>query len=215
MGTMPGMFTFSGSPVPVREDLTDAYRTIWGHMSRPGPAFDADQRIRMLHTARSGIGVEVAATDDGRALEFLAATLYQDPGSVDRSMVEASIAERGEPVTVETIFLVSMLAGVDGTHRALGVELEPLPQPLNGETTGQIASGMERRRSHVSMPRNSITVALDLLPSESAAYAAMCGPQYMTFAEMVDPTFERSPGLNRAQLETVASRTSLLNECFY
>ena len=65
------------------------------------------------------------------------------------------------------------------------------------------------------MPRNSITVALDLLPAEGAAYAAMCGPQYMLFAEMVDPMFERTPGLNRAQLETIASRTSLLNKCFY
>ena len=215
MSTMPRMFMFSGSPVPVREDLKDAYRTIWDHMSRPGPVFDADHRIRMLQTARSGIDANATATDDASALEFLAATLYEDPGSVDRSTVAASIAEMGEPGTVETIFLVSMLAAVDGTHRALGAELEPLPQPLNGVRTRQIALGMERRRSHVSMPRNSITVALDLLPAEGAAYAAMCGPQYMTFAEMVDPTFERSPGLNRAQLETVASRTSLLNECFY
>ncbi|VAW06627.1 hypothetical protein MNBD_ACTINO01-965, partial [hydrothermal vent metagenome] len=33
--------------------------------------------------------------------------------------------------------------------------------------------------------------------------------------EMGSPTFSRTPGLNRAQMEVVSSRTSLLNECFY
>jgi hypothetical protein len=37
----------------------------------------------------------------------------------------------------------------------------------------------------------------------------------MTFEEMGSPLFERSPGLNRAQLETIASRTSFFQECFY
>ena len=212
---MPHMFTFNGSPVPVRKDLTDAYRTIWAHMSRPGPVFDANQRARLLETARSRTGANVATTIGQTPIESLARTLYSDPGSVDRSMVNASNADSGEAGTVEAVSLISMLAAVDGTHRALGVELEPLPEPLSGETTQKVAVGIERRQSHVPMPRNSITVALDLLPTEGAAYAAMCGPQYMLFAEMVDPMFERSPGLNRAQLETIASRTSLLNECFY
>jgi hypothetical protein len=108
-----------------------------------------------------------------------------------------------------------MLAAVDDTHRALGAELESLPDPVPGEPSGTIATGLKRRRTHVPMPRNSITVALDLLPLENEAYAAACGPHYMTFAEMASPIYERSPGLNRAQLETIASRTSLFQECFY
>ena len=83
------------------------------------------------------------------------------------------------------------------------------------DPTGTIASGLKKRRTHVAMPRHSITVALDLLPRENEAYSAACGPHYMTFAEMASPLFERSPGLNRAQLETIAARTSLLQECFY
>jgi len=65
------------------------------------------------------------------------------------------------------------------------------------------------------MTPGSILSALDLLPDVGRAYRASFGPQYMTEKDMERPDFERSPGLNRAQMELVASRTSLLNECFY
>lgn len=209
------MFPFDGSPVPVRTDLKSAYRETWKHLSRPGPTLDASQRIDLLRAARSP---EDTVTNNRAAttpIESLSITLYQHPPSVNGAMVAASIAASGEAATVEAVSIVSMLAAVDGTHRALGIDLERLPEPEPGEPTRRVASGMKRRRSHVPMPRNSITVALELLPDENEVYASMCGPQYMTFREMTEPRFGRTPGLDRAQLETIASRTSLLNECFY
>jgi hypothetical protein len=58
-------------------------------------------------------------------------------------------------------------------------------------------------------------VTLNLLPDEGAAFQALFGPQYMTDMEMVLDDFRREPGLNRAQMELVSSRTSIHNECFY
>jgi len=171
--------------------------------------FDADRRLSILDAARNNTYAE----DD--PLGRLATTLYTTPADVNGDLVRSAIAASGDPDVVEAISLVSMLAAVDNTHRALGAELEPLPQPLPGDPAGGIATGLKQRRTHVPMPMTSVTVALDLLPAENEAYAATCGPHYMTFTEMGTPVFERSPGLNRAQLETVASRTSLFQKCFY
>jgi hypothetical protein len=203
------MFDYVGSPVPVRDDLRDAHIALWHHLARPGQVFDADQRRTILNDARNN-----TASDTG-PLRQLASTLYNDPAVVSPELVRSATDASGEPTVVEAVSLVSMLAAVDNTHRALGAELERLPEPIAGRPSGNIATGLRKHRTHVPMPRNSITVALDLLPLENEAYAAACGPHYMTFAEMASPLFERSPGLNRAQLETIASRTSLFQKCFY
>ena len=121
----------------------------------------------------------------------------------------------GDPSTVEVAALVSMLSSVDGTHRALGAELEPLPNPAAGDPTGEIAQGLKRRRTHLPVPPGAIPVMFDLLPYEGAVYQSLFGPQYMTGREMALDTFRRSPGLDRAQMELVSSRTSIHNECFY
>ena len=108
-----------------------------------------------------------------------------------------------------------MLAAIDGTHRGLGAGLEPLPEPQPGDPSGRVAAGLKRRRTHIPVPPGPIPVVLDLLPEEGAAFQAMFGPQYMTGWEMAMDNFYRSPGLNRAQMEIVSSRTSMHNECFY
>ncbi len=210
------MFDFTDLPVPVREDIKEAHRAIWTHFAEPGPVFDAPQRSAVLavaRAARSGNTIETGLLPE--FVETLASTLYSDPAAVDGPLVRAAANAAGDPAAVETIGLVAMLSAVDGTHRALGIELEPLPEPQPGEPTGRVADGLERRRTHIPMPQGAIPFALDLLPDVGAAYRASFGPQYMTGPEMAFPDFERSPGLNRAQMELISSRTSLINECFY
>jgi len=203
------MFEYTGAPVPVRSDLRDAHKAIWAHFARPGQVLDSDERHRILEAARNN------TFSEGDQLGRLATALYNSPAAVSPDMVRSGIGTAGDASVVEAVSLISMLAGVDNMHRALGAELEPLPAPLLGDPSGVVESGLKTRRTHVPMPRNSITVALDLLPHENEVYAAACGPYYMTFEEMASPLFERSPGLNRAQLETIAARTSLFQECFY
>jgi len=205
------MFDFTAAPVPVRDDLRETFLAMWTHISGPGPVFDSQQRSGILATARATTSHDALKT----AVGTLASVLYADPSSVDARLVRAAAVEAGDPATVETIALVSMLASVDGTHRALGVDLEPLPAAQPGQPTRRIAEGLKRRRTHVPMPQGSIPVALDLLPNVGAEFRASFGALYMTEDEMALSSFERSPGLNRAQLELVAARTSFVNKCFY
>lgn len=142
-------------------------------------------------------------------------TLYGTPVSVTGELVLAAAEAAGDPTTVEVIAIISMLAAIDGMHRALGADLAALPDPSEGDPTGNIVSGLKRRRTHIPVPPGPIPFTLDLLPDEGAAFQALFGPQYMTDREMALDTFERRPGLNRAQMELISSRTSIHNECFY
>lgn len=210
------MFEFTTAPVPVREDLKMAYATIWTHLSRPGAIYDGAERRAILDSARSCTGrVPTTGNVVPEEIAELTGTLYCDPAAVDERLVRSAADTHGEGAAVEVISIVSMLSAVDSAHRALGVELEALPDPVPGPPTGHISSGLQRRRTHVPMPQGAIPSALDLLPSEAFAFQESFGPQYMTGREMGFSNFERSPGLNRAQIELVSSRTSLLNGCFY
>ena len=210
------MFAFAGSPVTVRPDLRYAYVSLWNHLSRPGPTLTGEQRIGLLTSARSGTASRDAAhIGIDAALGVLADVLYADPVGVDGDLVGSTVAAAGDPPTVEVAAIVSMLSSVDGTHAALGAQLELLPSPCPGEPTGEVAEGLKRRRTHLPVPPGPIPVVFDLLPSEGAAFQALFGPQYMTEWEMTIDAFRRDPGLDRAQMELVASRTSIHNECFY
>jgi hypothetical protein len=211
---MQPVFDFALSPVPVRDDLKLTYRQMWEHFASPGPTMDAAQRSALLAAARSGRSQETARAGDS-ALKHLGATLYADPAAVTESTVRDAADEAGDAGAAETVGLVAMLSAVDGAHRALGVELEPLPTPLPGPATENITRGLKRRRTHLPMPSGAIPSALDLVPEVATAYRASFGPQYMTESDMAFSDFARTPGLNRAQIELVSSRTSFINECFY
>jgi len=209
------MFSFSGSPTPVRDDIPQSFRSVWETVSEPGPVLTAHQRNAVLTAARRTTDEQPANIGVPRTLCDLGRALYSTPGAVDGDLVHAASEDADHPATVEVIGLVAMLAAVDGFHHAFGVDLAPLPEPRAGDPTGRIAEGLTPRRTHVPMPQGAIPVALDLLPDVGVTYRSLFGPLYMTDAEMASPTFSREPGLNRAQLEVVSSRTSLLNECFY
>jgi hypothetical protein len=210
------MFAFAGSPVPVRDDLREAYVAIWSHLGGPGPTLTAKQRVEIAAYVRAARSGDTPSWMDLPAsLLNLAAILFTDPGLVDGSVVRAAADDAGDPTTVEVVSVVSLLAAIDGTHRALSADLESLPEPKGGQPTRVTTFGLKQRRTHVPMPEGSIPRALDLVPEIGHVYRQSFGPQYMTGNEMEFDDFERSPGLNRAQLEIVSSRTSLHNKCFY
>jgi hypothetical protein len=210
------MFAFTGSPVPVREDLRDGYVAIWSHLRGPGPSLTGKQRVEIAAYVRAARSGDTPSWVDLRAsLLNLAAVLFTDPGLVDRKMVRAAADDAGDAKTVEVLSIVSMLSAVDGAHRGLSADLEPLPVAEVGEPTDVIAEGLKQRRTHVPMPAGAINVAFDLLPNVGRAFQDSFGPQYMTGPEMAHDDYERNPGLNRAQMEIISSRTSLHNKCFY
>ena len=174
------------------------------------------QRVGLAANVRSARSRDTPMTLDLPASVLsLATLLFTDPARVERTTVRAAADEAGDPMAVEVISLVSMLSAVDGGHRGLGAELEPLPTPMAGEPTGVVAVGLKQRRTHVPMPAGAIPLALGLLPEVGQVFQNSFGPQYMTEGDMAFDDFERDPGLNRVRIEIVSSRTSFHNMCFY
>jgi len=204
------MFEFAGSPVAVPADLRETFTVQWPHLAAPGATLTGPERVAV---ARASRGAETAGAHP--ALLALARHLGAEPGTVFEAEVRAAADVVGDPSTVEAIAVVSLLSCVDGVHDALGVNREPLPEPADGAPTGDVAQGYKRRRTHVPMPQGAIPVALDLVPVEGARRIAMSAPTYMPDDDMVHPDWSRPGGLDRAQMEVVAARTSWHNDCFY
>ena len=121
---------------------------------------------------------------------------------------------------------------MDEFHRALGIALEPLPEPIDGEPTRQRPSGLA---DNGSWPPT--LAATDLADSESDIYLGYSGSanvwaamslhpdsvrwlndlfdaHYLSWHEIRD--IESSPkAISRPQQELIAARVSALNECFY
>jgi hypothetical protein len=204
------VFSFANSPFDIRDDLADAYRAEWRHLASPGATMTGAERVALADHARTGAGTTMHA-----GLGAFVRTLYADPAAIDGALVSAAIGASSDAGVVESIGIVCRLAGVDGFHRAMGLPLEDLPQPVPGDPTGNVTGGLKRRRTHVPVGPGPIPNTLDLVPAEGAALEALHGPQYMSYDDMAFSRFARDPGLNRAQMELVSATTSIHNECFY
>lgn len=152
---------------------------------------------------------------DRSPLAAFAAKLYRDPADVTGNDVALVAESVGFPKVVETIGVISRLAAIDRFHIVIGIQPPELPQPVEGDPTGEIIPDLQKRRGHVPMPPGPIPVSLDLVPAEGRAMMDLHGSLYMSEEQMEDAAFARVPGLNTPQLEVVATRVSLLNECFY
>lgn len=201
------MIDLADTPFPVRRDIEEAIQSVLDSFARPGGSLDGRQRVSVAQVAREGNG--------SNALESFATRLYSTPAGVTGHDVAKAASHSGFPPVVETIGIVARLAAIDRFHTVIGVEHPALPDPRPGPPTGEIATGLEKRRGHVPMPPGAIPVSLDLVPAEGRAMLDLHGALYMTEGQMGDPEFAREPGLNTPQLETVAARVSFLNECFY
>lgn len=210
MDSLAGVFNFAGAPVPIRADLAEAFAATWAHLASPGATLTGPERLAVAAASRG-------KPDGGAhpALLALADRLGRSPGTVHEPQVRAAADIVGDAPTVEAVAVVSMLACVDGTHDALGIDRAPLPDPEPGEPTGDVAEGLKRRRTHLPMPPGPIPVALDLVGGEHDPREALSVATYMPGPAMDQPVWGRDPGLDRPQMEVVASRTSWHNDCFY
>lgn len=201
---------FTEFPIAVRPDLLAGLRNQWDSIAGPGIWWSGAERVAIAEVAR-GLTTELIPTGAASA----ARTIYADITSTSEKWVN-QLLEDGltMPEFVEIVGVVSRLAAVDEFTRALGGTLEPLPEPIPGEPARTEPPAARRGPAWVPMVGGaSITQALSLVPTESAAQEAFHGPLYMSYSEMADYGFERE--LTRPQMELIAGRVSAINECFY
>ena len=135
---------------------------------------------------------------------------------------------------VELVGTVVSVVSVDSFCRGVGAPLHPLPEPEPGDATGyRPATAAHDGESWVPMvpfdnsgtpeadlwpPKRTGNVirALSLAPDEVRTLHDLGGAQYIDHGLVRDPSAGREGGaLSRDQIELVAGRVSILNDCFY
>lgn len=200
-------------------DLAAVLRREWERLASPGTWWTGSERVAIAAEARRAAGDTTGATGSRADLPLpareAARVLSVDLGSTNRRWVESLIdAGLDYGRYVELVGVVARLAAVDRFTTALGLGREPLPEPIDGDPSRISAEGTRLSRAWVPMPQaRSIVVALDHVPAETEAMKDLHGALYLTLDEMADPLIHKD--LGRPQLELVATRVSVLNECFY
>jgi len=166
--------------------------------------------------------------------------IVTDPGRLTRGWFDSLIAS-GTPDTeyVETVGVVATVVAIDTFCRAIGVPLHPLPAPQNGaphqrrprtarqrgeawvamihpkDLEGELDSAEEQSLASYwgGVPAN-IRRALSLVPEEAYEWFRLVEVQYLPGKAMRDFANEYR-AITHAQIELVAGRVSVLNQCFY
>ncbi len=115
---------------------------------------------------------------------------------------------------VEILALVARLTAVDTFCFGIGSAPADLPEPIAGPPTEDVATNASLNGGWVpTVGPASPPNALSLIPAEHEAMHDLHGALYLSVGGMADLDADR--GLHRTQMELVAARASLLNECFY
>lgn len=246
---MDRFFDYASSPDPVRADLAEGHRRAWAHLARPGVWLDGAQRIAVARETRVALGCALCrARKQALTPEAVSGSHYAvsdlppawveavhrvatDAGRITRAFVARLETEGLEDVVyVEIVGVVTQIFSIDAVHRALGLPLEPLPEPQPGGPSRRRPAGAADEGAFVPMVKpgrldpedrdlyggrftGNVIRALSLAPSEVRALRDLSAAQYVDESEMT--RLESSRALDRAQIELVAGRVSALRECFY
>ena len=134
---------------------------------------------------------------------------------------------------VELVGTVVSVLSIDSFCRAIGAPLHPLPEPEPGPASGyRPATAAHDDGSWVPMvpfdnsgtpeadlwPANrtgNVIRALSLAPDEVRTLHDLGAAHYIDHGLVRDPAAQKGGALSRAQIELVAGRVSMLNDCFY
>ena len=134
---------------------------------------------------------------------------------------------------VEFVGIVSSLKSIDTFYRALGLPIESLPEPNADVATGYRPEGATMsggwlpmiREKHLAEPEKmlyegypktgTVLRAMSLVPNEVWNLHRISEPMYLPTRHVADFHASGNRAIDRMQIELLAARVSVLNECFY
>jgi len=188
----------------------------WDAVRSPGSSFSGAERVAIAGSARGETATTVSAgvTDAARRIHDAPATITLEWLDTLRSdgLTDSAF--------VEVIGLVAQVRALDTFEFGVGRAQRPLPAPVDGEPTGADVAGAALDGGWIPTvgPASPMSV-LSLAPAEHEAmvdisevfYLAPRGGDGFTMGNQ----HVVRDGLTRSQIEFVASRTSLINDCFF
>lgn len=244
-------FAFDFVDWPIRSDLIEAYRNYWSRLASPGSWWTGAERVAIAQETRNARTCDLCARrksalspyavtgehDHGGGLPDRAVDavhrIITDQSRITRSWIEGNDAEGlSKPAYVELVGVAVAVLSIDEFHYALGVPLEPLPDPRPGGITRYVPAHLSEDIGFVpTVPPDgavgneadlwpkgrtaNVVRALTLVPDALRDWKALSDAQYLSFEEMGTSILHEDRSLDRTQIELVAARVSSINECFY
>ncbi len=250
-------FTYADAPYAIPEHKVRAHRGAWGYMASPGSWWTGAERVAIAAASRAAWECGLCSERKAALSPFAVTGRHADPAAPTAATLPDEVTDAvhrittdsarlteswvsglvGEPFTyghyVEMVSIVVNLASIDSFHRALGLALEPLPEPEPGEPDGYWPPGAALDVAWVPMiyPDNltgkeediyfgaretaHVIRAMSLVPDAVRWLSRLSEAHYLPTPEVMDMTSSGHLSLNRMQIELVAARTSILNDCFY
>jgi hypothetical protein len=189
----------------------------------------AERRAALSASAISGDHDEIGGLP--KAAVDAIHRITTDHGRLSKAWFEQTLADGLEDGQyVEIVGVVVTVVSIDSFCRGLGVPPHPLPQPVAGEPSRYRPTGASRGTAWVptvgflgargpeadlydGKPTGNVIAALSLVPDEVRTLKDLSATHYLSPERMLD--FSAGRSLDRAQIELVAARVSVLNECFY
>lgn len=193
-------------------EIGDVIEQQWRCLGETGTWLDGPQRVAAARAARSERPevprAPVSIVDVARSVAHQAAAITVE--TVDA--IEAAGIDRA--TYVEIVGIVSRVVAIDTFDRGVGRGQRALPDPLGGAPTKVTVPDARRRAGWVpTVGAIGPPTALSSVPREAADQQALHAALYLSYQGMADLDADR--GLHRTQMELVAARVSLLNDCFF
>ena len=185
--------------------------------------------VRSPHTVRGG---HTAATELPPAAVEVIHAVMTDAGRLTRTWYRACLADGlSDGQYVEIVGTVAALVSIDQFCLGLGMREHPLPAPVPGEPSRYRPASAGPDQAWVSMVpadnagtpeadlwpagrTGNVIRAMSLVPDEVRTLNDLGAVHYLPNAHVPDPSASQG-SLSRPQIELVAGKVSILNDCFY
>ena len=188
----------------------------WERLRSPGNRFTGRQRVAIASAARGSSNEAIS-----EALAEAAKRVHDEPATITLDWLDTM---RASGITneeyVELVGVVAQLRAIDTFEFGVGRITRPLPEPIGGEPSGTRVDGATLDGGWVPTVGPAFPMSvLSLAPGEHDAMVDTSEVLYL--APRAGDGFTMGnqhvvrDDLTRSQIEFVAARTSLVNDCFY
>ena len=202
----------------VEPDIQAAHDRDWARLAAPGTWLTGAQRVAVARIAR---GEDAQRGDVSEATAEAARRIHDAPATITNTWIdELETAGLNRLAYVEVLGVVSRLRALDTFTFGIGRPPREIPAPVAGDPSRAEVDGASFDGGWVPTvgpagPPN----ALSAVQIEHDGLHDLHGHLYLEARggdgnAMGNMSVVRN-GINRSQMEFVAGRTSLLNDCFY
>ena len=248
-------FSYETSPYPIPAKMAEAYRSSWQYIAEAGNWWTGAERVAIAAASRTARGCDLCRECKAALSPYAVDGVHAAAaGPLTDNVVDAvhRITTDAARLTstwleqcldtdftyghyVEVVSIVVTTLCIDSFNEALGLELEPLPEPVPGTPSRYLPPGAAVDVAWVPMVRPetltepeadifagaphapNVIRALSLVPDAVRQLYAQSAVQYLDFSSPSMGNFDNTGDLriSRPQIELIASRTSSINDCFY